>query len=186
MRKYKQLASMVRYATSGWKNAAHPCWNHPEIANRGSCFGAFCPDEILRELLADVTAGDRRPSPESEKYGTFAATERVLMAAAKAGADRQEMHEIIREHSLAAWAALAAGQANPLPDRLSTDPRITQHLASSQIIVLLDATQDVGDAPQRARKLAGISGAIGSPNPKSWRLEWMPPISQSNLSPISA
>ncbi len=37
-------------------------------------------------------------------YGPFAATERLLMAAVKAGANRQEMHEVIREHALQAWA----------------------------------------------------------------------------------
>ena len=45
-----------------------------------------------------------------QAYGPFAATERLLMALVKAGADRQVMHERIREHSLAAWAA---GQRRP-------------------------------------------------------------------------
>ena len=31
------------------------------------------------------------------------------MAAVKAGGDRQVLHEVIREHSLAAWAELQAG-----------------------------------------------------------------------------
>jgi adenylosuccinate lyase len=35
------------------------------------------------------------------------------MVATQKGADRQEMHEIIREHSLAAWSEIARGQKNP-------------------------------------------------------------------------
>ena len=44
-------------------------------------------------------------------YGPFAATERVLMALGKVGADRQEMHEQIRGLTMQAWDALRKGQA---------------------------------------------------------------------------
>jgi adenylosuccinate lyase len=86
-------------------------------------------------------------------YGTFAATERVLMTSVKLGADRQVMHEIIREHSLAAWADIAAGQPNSLPTRLAHDDRITRYLPPDQVAALLDAGQYVGDAPERARQI---------------------------------
>jgi adenylosuccinate lyase len=162
----RMVATLPRVA---WDNAAHSLLERTldDSANRRELLPVafLASDEILRRttrLMRDLQVDQAALAKNLEKYGTFAATERVLLAAAKAGADRQEMHEIIREHSLAAWAELAAGQANPLPDRLSTDPRITQHLAPSQIIILLDATQYVGDAPQRARKLAGyIREAIG-------------------------
>ena len=152
------VATLPRVA---WDNAAHSLLERTldDSANRRELLPAtfLATDEILRRatrLVRDLRVDEAALARNLEKYGTFAATERVLLAAAKAGADRQEMHEIIREHSLAAWAELAAGQANPLPDRLSTDPRITQHLAPAQIIVLLDASQYVGDAPQRAKALA--------------------------------
>ena len=35
------------------------------------------------------------------------------MEAVKRGGDRQELHEVIREHSLAAWARLREGRAEP-------------------------------------------------------------------------
>jgi len=89
-----------------------------------------------------------------EKFGTFAATERVLMTAVKVGADRQELHEIIREHSLAAWADLAAGKPNSLPNRLAADERITQYLPPDQVKRLLDAGRYIGDAPERAHHIA--------------------------------
>ena len=76
------------------------------------------------------------------------------MAATKAGADRQEIHEIIRQHSLAAWAEIANGDSNPLPARLSMDEEITNYLSPEQIVTLLDASQYVGDAPERAQNLA--------------------------------
>jgi adenylosuccinate lyase len=87
-------------------------------------------------------------------YGIFAATERVLMAAVQAGGDRQALHEAIREQSLAAWAALQAGQPNPLAGLLAADARITQFVPAATVPALLDAGEHVGDAAERALALA--------------------------------
>jgi adenylosuccinate lyase len=168
----ENIDSLARFVATlprvAWDNAAHSLLERTldDSANRREILPAafLATDEILRRatrLVRDLRVDEAALARNLEKYGTFAATERVLLAAAKAGADRQEMHEIIREHSLAAWAELAAGQANPLPSRLSTDVRITKHLASTEILRLLDATQYIGDAPERARKLAAqIRAAI--------------------------
>ena len=49
-------------------------------------------------------------------------TEEVLMRAVTAGGDRQDLHERIRQHSLAAKDALLAGATrNDLLDRLRAD-----------------------------------------------------------------
>jgi adenylosuccinate lyase len=54
----------------------------------------------------------------------FMATENLLMAAVQAGADRQDMHERIRQHALAAADQLKAGAAqNDLIGRLQADPK---------------------------------------------------------------
>ena len=87
-------------------------------------------------------------------YGLFAATERVLMAAVQAGGDRQDIHEAIREQSLAAWAALQAGQPNPLAELLAADARITHFVPAAAVPALLDAGEHVGDAAERALALA--------------------------------
>jgi adenylosuccinate lyase len=151
------VASLPRIA---WDNAAHSLLERTldDSANRREMFPAafLATDEILRRatrLVRDLRVDEVALARNLEKYGTFAATERVLMIAVKAGADRQEMHEIIREHSLAAWAELAGGGPNPLPARLSNDEKITNYLSPAQIITLLDASQYVGDAPERAKGL---------------------------------
>ena len=61
---------------------------------------------------------------------------------------------MIREQSLKAWAALQAGQPNPLAQLLAQDPRITCYLAQDEISGLLEANNHVGDAPERARAMA--------------------------------
>ena len=82
-------------------------------------------DEILTRLQRVVkraaASGARRSRATWQTYGPFAATEPLLMALVKAGADRQEMHERIRERSMAAWAAVQRGEANPLADLLAAD-----------------------------------------------------------------
>ena len=88
-------------------------------------------------------------------YGTFAATERLMMELVKSGANRQAMHELIRGHSLVAWDAVQQGEPNPLLVRLATDPVVLDYMTVEQVRALLDASEYVGDAPQRARELAG-------------------------------
>lgn len=55
----------------------------------------------------------------------FLASERILMAATKAGGDRQTLHEAIRTHSHAATARIREGHANDLVARLAGDPLFT-------------------------------------------------------------
>jgi adenylosuccinate lyase len=154
------IATLPRLA---WDNAAHSLLERTldDSANRRELFPVafLATDEILRRaqrLVRELQVDESALARNLEKFGTFAATERVLLAAAKAGADRQEMHEVIREHSLAAWAELAAGQPNPLSARLAAEARLTLYLAPAQITALLDASKYVGDAPERARNLTRL------------------------------
>jgi len=87
------------------------------------------------------------------RYGPFAATERVLVAAVRAGADRQEAHEWLRELSLQAWEAVRREEANPLADLVAGDARLTAFLPPEQLRVLMDADGYVGTAADRARAL---------------------------------
>ena len=53
----------------------------------------------------------------------FMATENILMDAVKAGGDRQELHELIREHSMEAGKVVKEhGGENDLIERIIADP----------------------------------------------------------------
>jgi len=121
-------------------------------------------DEILRraESLVDGMVIDREQIDRNlTRYGPFAATERVLMAVVRAGADRQEVHEWLREASLQAWGALRIGQENPLVELLVADERLTSYLSTEEIRRLMTAGGHVGTAEERARALvAEIQAAI--------------------------
>jgi len=71
----------------------------------------------------------------------FMATENILMAAAAAGGDRQDLHERIRQHSQAAGAEVKMhGRPNDLLDRLAED----EAFAGVDIAAAVDATQLIG------------------------------------------
>jgi adenylosuccinate lyase len=80
----------------------------------------------------------------------FMVTERMLMALVKAGGDRQQLHERIRSHSIAAAEALRAGaDKNDLLERIAGDPLF----ASARDIVLAMAEHKiyVGRAPHQTK-----------------------------------
>jgi adenylosuccinate lyase len=89
-------------------------------------------------------------------YAPFAGVERVLMALGKAGADRQEMHERLRMHAMSAWEMVQAGQPNPLEELVAQDSVLLCYLAEGDLRRLMDASQHLGDAAQRARALAEV------------------------------
>lgn len=96
-------------------------------------------------------------------YGPFAATERVLMAAVAAGANRQAAHEWLRQASLQAWAAVQSGAVNPLGDLLKADARLTTYLTPEQIGACLAAESHTGDAAARTRAwAAGLRAKLGA------------------------
>jgi adenylosuccinate lyase len=105
---------------------------------------------IVSGLQVDQAALQRNLSI----YGPFAAIERVLMALSKAGADRQQMHEKLRQKAMAAWEAVQSGKPNPLVDVISADPVFLAFLTEAKLCELMDASHHLGDAPHRARQFA--------------------------------
>jgi adenylosuccinate lyase len=76
----------------------------------------------------------------------FMATENILMAAVAAGGDRQDLHERIRRHSIAAAAQVKEhGRPNDLIERLKSDAAF----AAVDFDVVLNATAFVGRAPEQ-------------------------------------
>lgn len=72
---------------------------------------------------------------ELERNLPFLATTKILMAAIKKGIGRESAHEIIKEHSLAAVAALRAGGSNDLLTRIANDSRLPLDLAELQALI---------------------------------------------------
>jgi len=75
----------------------------------------------------------------------FMATEEIMMNATQAGADRQAIHEAIRQHSHAAMAEVKAGRGNDLIQRLQKDPL----LSTVDLSTISEAARYVGRAPEQ-------------------------------------
>jgi len=86
----------------------------------------------------------------------FMASEAILMAAAKKGGDRQEIHERLRIHSRSTTTAvLERGEVNPFLDLVAADPEIP--LDRGELDALLDPMRFVGRAPEQvAEYLADV------------------------------
>ena len=81
----------------------------------------------------------------------FLATENILMRAVSLGGDRQELHEAIREYSVATARRMKeTGCGNDLAERLFADPRF--HLDEAALAELMDVRRFVGMAPQQAER----------------------------------
>jgi adenylosuccinate lyase len=76
------------------------------------------------------------------------ATEVILMQCVKAGGDRQELHEAIREHSMAAGRRVKEeGAANDLLERIAADPLFAA--VHDHLDTLLDPSMFTGRAPEQ-------------------------------------
>lgn len=158
---------LVGYADVAWQNAATNYLERTldDSANRRTILpeALLCADEIVtlaRKVIDGLKVEERRIAHNLRTYGPFAGTEAVMMEAARAGGDRQELHEQIREAAMVAWAALARGEDNPLAQSLANDARLTALVDPAEIRRLLDPSKHVGTAPKRALALADRIDAL--------------------------
>lgn len=110
---------------------------------------AFLAADALLRLYQNVAEGmEVHPdmiAANAARELPFMATENILMEAVRRGGDRQQLHECIRRHSLAAMERVKAGGANDLLQRLELDAAFAGMPWSN----LADASQFVGRSPQQ-------------------------------------
>jgi adenylosuccinate lyase len=158
---------LAGYADVAWQNAATNYLERTldDSANRRTILpeALLCTDEIItlaHKVIEGLRVDERRIAHNLRTYGPFAGTEAVMMEAARAGGDRQALHERIRAAAMQAWDALARGEDNPLAQTLAGDTTLTALVDPAEIRRLLDPGKHVGTAPQRARALADRIDAL--------------------------
>jgi adenylosuccinate lyase len=165
------LARLVASLTiAAWENASQAILERSldDSANRRlfQPESLLATDEMLRRMtrvLAEMRIDQEATARNLERYGPFAATERVLMALVQGGVDRQEGHEWLRQHSVAAWQRLQESGENPLPVLLAADRQIAAVLPPAQLAALMDVSGHTGTAALRANLVAdAISQALAS------------------------
>ncbi len=161
----ERICSLARllpaYAEVAWQNAATNFLERTldDSANRRTILpeALLCADEIVtlaRKVVGGLRVEERKIAANLRTYGPFAGTEAVLMEAARAGGDRQRLHETLRRASMEAWAAVGRGEDNPLSGILAEQSELIALIDPAEIRRLLDPSGYAGTAPQRARLLA--------------------------------
>ncbi len=158
----EKICSLARFVAAlvpvAWENAALSALERTldDSANRRAALpeAFLATDEIVRaatRLVHGLNLFELPIARNLATYGPFAATEALLMELARAGGDRQEWHERLREHARSAWEAIRAGSANPLVAQLLADEALTRLVPPARVRELLDVQRYVGDAPERCR-----------------------------------
>ena len=120
-------------------------------ARRIAISTAFLAADASLVLLSNIANGlvvyPRMVESRLRSELPFMATENILMDAVKRGGDRQELHEKIRVHSLAAGKRIKEeGLPNDLLERIAGDSAFGVTLAELQAV--MDPSRYVGRAPE--------------------------------------
>ncbi|MCC7335357.1 MAG: adenylosuccinate lyase [Pirellulaceae bacterium] len=153
----ERMCSLARFVISLQSSAAQTAavqWMERTLddsANRRLVIPqAFLAIDACLILMQNVASGmvvyEKQIAKHLAEELPFMATESIMMAAVAAGADRQEIHENIRQHSVAAGMIVKQEAAdNDLLDRLKADAIY----AKIDIDSLADPKEFVGRAPQQ-------------------------------------
>ena len=157
----ERISALARYVIADAQNPAMTAgaqWLERTLddsANRRIALpeGFLCADAILR-LCQNVASGLRVNETVVDRtlreYLPFMATENLMMEAVKRGGDRQQLHEVIRRHSMAATARMKEGHPCDLLDRLDADPAFG--LTRPELEALMDPRRYIGRCPQQVAR----------------------------------
>jgi adenylosuccinate lyase len=102
----------------------------------------------MENVVAGLDVHPARIRRRLEDELPFMATEQLLMRAVRAGGDRQDAHERIRQHSIEAARAMKEGAPNnDLLERLAADKE--WKVPVREMKQALDPSKFVGRAPQQ-------------------------------------
>ncbi len=175
----ERICSLSRYLMADVANApmtASVQWLERTLddsANRRIALpeGFLCADAVLR-LCQNVTNGlhvnEKIVDRTIREYLPFLATENIMMEAVKRGGDRQELHERIRQHSMAATARMKEGERCDLHAPLAPDPAFG--MTRAELDAVMDPALYTGRCAQQVERflsecaplLAGAQSADGA------------------------
>jgi adenylosuccinate lyase len=178
----ERICSLARLVICHLDNTAHTAANQwlertlDDSANRRIVLAEmFLATDAVMNLYLNVASGLVVYPPVVAKNLMaelpFLASEALMMEAVKAGADRQDVHEAVRQASFEAAAMIKNGGENDLKDRLANTPILGK--VAGRLDEILDPTRYVGRAPEQVdeflieevdpvlRKYADLIGAEG-------------------------
>ncbi len=113
---------------------------------------AFLATDAILNIMLNVTDGlvvyEKSILARVMKELPFMATENIMMRAVEKGGNRQELHEALRQHSIAAAKIVKEeGGENDLVDRIAADPEFK--ITKEEIVAVLKPENFIGRCPQQ-------------------------------------
>jgi adenylosuccinate lyase len=158
----ERICSLARYVITDAMNPAFTAYNQwfertldDSAGKRISVPEAFLAVDAILNIYLNVADGlkvyDKVIAKHLQEELPFMATENIMMAAVKAGGNRQELHERIRVHSIAAGKTVKEeGKPNDLVDRIAADPAFG--LTKEQILAHMEPSMYIGRCPQQVEE----------------------------------
>jgi len=159
----ERICALARYVMADTLNPAMTAYNQwlertlDDSANRRiSIPEAFLAVDSILNIYLNVASNIKVYEKVIEKHVLeelpFMATENIMMSAVKRGGNRQELHERIRVHSIAAGKTVKEeGKPNDLIDRIAADPVFG--LTREEIIAEIRPEAYIGRAPSQVTEL---------------------------------
>ena len=165
--KAEQVCSLSRLVVNlsrvGWDNAANMLLERTldDSANRRVAIPEMflAADEMLTSatnIIDGLIINEKRIAKNLETYWPFSASEVIIVKAVRKGADRQRIHEVLREISMKAWEEIQNGGENPMETLLVQNKEIGKYLTANDIKKLLDASGHIGNAKEKSLTISQL------------------------------
>ena len=158
----ERICSLARYLISLTDNTAHTAASQwfertlDDSANRRIVLAdAFLAADAILVPLENICSGlvirERTIMRNVERIMPFMAAERWLVRGVRSGGDRQELHKVIRKHSLAVTEAVEDGAENNLVDLIAADPAFAK-VKKSDLDQELNPVKYVGRSSEQVQE----------------------------------
>lgn len=160
--KAEKVCSLARYVSS----LLHVAWTNPAMSllertlDDSASQRIFLPEGFLaidecmktvKILLQNFTLDINAVNKNLQLFGSFAATEPLLMKLVKKGADRQKMHEIIKSCSMNVWQGRGSGKNTPLLTLLSQEKEILHYMSKKEMGKIFESSSHIGLAKKTTK-----------------------------------
>ena len=170
----ERICALARYVITDSLNPAFTAYQQwfertlDDSANkRVSVPEAFLAVDAILNIYLNIVSGlvvyPKVIAAHVQNELPFMATENIMMSAVKAGGNRQELHERIRMHSMAAGRRVKEeGLSNDLIDRIAADPAF--NMSRAEIEAELNAQNYIGRCPSQVENFVEtvVKPKIGS------------------------
>ncbi|MFH0972008.1 MAG: adenylosuccinate lyase [Candidatus Micrarchaeota archaeon] len=165
--KAERVCSLCRFVSAlpavMWNNAANSLLERTldDSANRRIVIpeAFLAVDESLRitvAIIEGMVVNEAQIKKNLERFAPFAMTEVLLVELARKGADRQKMHELIREISMMAWRVVQEGKENPLRKLVAENKAVSRFMNEAEIKDIFNTRFHIGNAIDKCEKFDSL------------------------------